>query len=216
MSSGNNVRDGWHVCKMRCSVSIMERTSDSKLGPTGRRVAENLRELRGRLPVRELSERLRAIGRPILPSGITKIEKGDRRVDADDLVALALVLDVTPNRLLLTPGARVSESVALTPEVGASADAAWFWATGDVPIVHEFAGDVADLADSNALSARLESFVRTNRPHDPSDVTDMRNLVPHRAALEKLATLVGELEAAGVPRKAAYRYVDLYGSDGKG
>ena len=43
------------------------------------------------------------LGRPILPSGITKIEQGKRRVDVDDLVALAVALEVTPTRLLLGP-----------------------------------------------------------------------------------------------------------------
>lgn len=67
----------------------------------GIQVAKNVKALRGRVPVRELSEQLGAIGRPMLPSAITKIETGQRRVDVDDLVALAEVLDVAPQRLLV-------------------------------------------------------------------------------------------------------------------
>lgn len=75
-----------------------------KVGPVGRQVAANVKTLRGRIPVRELSARLEQLGRPILPSGITKIEQGARRVDVDDLAALAEAFDVSPYRLLL-PGA---------------------------------------------------------------------------------------------------------------
>jgi transcriptional regulator with XRE-family HTH domain len=79
----------------------METTT--RLGSVGQRVAKEVARLRGRTTVRELSARLSKLGRPILPSGITKIEQGSRRVDVDDLVALALALEVTPTRLLLGP-----------------------------------------------------------------------------------------------------------------
>ena len=72
-----------------------------KVGPVGKQVAENVKTLRSRIPVRELSARLESLGRPILPSGITKIEQGARRVDVDDLVALADALDASPLGLLL-------------------------------------------------------------------------------------------------------------------
>jgi transcriptional regulator with XRE-family HTH domain len=44
--------------------------------------------------------RLAALGRPILPSGLSKIEQSTRRVDVDDLVALADALRTVPSRLL--------------------------------------------------------------------------------------------------------------------
>lgn len=68
----------------------------------GAKVAENvanLREQRG-LTLDQLSTRLREMGRPIIASGISKIEQGERRVDADDLVALARALEVMPVELL--------------------------------------------------------------------------------------------------------------------
>src|SRR5664280_168285 len=73
-----------------------------ELGEVGWAVAHNvkaLREARG-LTQTDVSDRMRAIGRPLLPTGVLKVEQGARRVDVDDLVALALVLDVTPNDLL--------------------------------------------------------------------------------------------------------------------
>ena len=52
---------------------------------------------REQLSLQDLSDRLEsAVGRPILPSGISKIEQGDRRVDVDDLVALADALGTAP------------------------------------------------------------------------------------------------------------------------
>ena len=76
-----------------------------EIGQVGRNVMNRVRQLRElqRLSHRELSARLRHFGRPILPSGISKIESGDRRVDVDDLVALAGALGVHPNTLLANP-----------------------------------------------------------------------------------------------------------------
>jgi transcriptional regulator with XRE-family HTH domain len=75
-----------------------------KVGPVGKQVAENVKEFRkqaGGMTVRDLSAKVTELGRKILPSGITKIEKGERRVDADDLAALATALNVSPPRLLM-------------------------------------------------------------------------------------------------------------------
>ena len=52
------------------------------------------------MSLQELSDRLTQVGRPILPSGLSKIESGDRRVDVDDLVGIAAALGVMPDRLL--------------------------------------------------------------------------------------------------------------------
>jgi len=48
----------------------------------------------------ELSRRLTEQGRPIAALGLRRIEAGERRVDADDLVALASVLEVDPGKML--------------------------------------------------------------------------------------------------------------------
>jgi len=58
-----------------------------------------LREER-KLSLRELAELLKADGRPMLPSALSKIETGERRVDVDDLDALALALGSTPHELM--------------------------------------------------------------------------------------------------------------------
>lgn len=52
---------------------------------------------------RELSVALCTAGRPISPTAINRIERSGRRVDVDDLVALAAVLGVPPGALLEPP-----------------------------------------------------------------------------------------------------------------
>ncbi|MFF7982322.1 helix-turn-helix domain-containing protein [Streptomyces sp. NPDC007901] len=151
----------------------METTT--RLGSVGQRVAKEVARLRGRTTVRELSARLAKLGRPILPSGITKIEQGSRRVDADDLVALAVALKVTPTRLLLgPPPTGVDEPddpahdeiwewhpwtdsagndrapipvIRLLPELALEPWDAWTWATGDIPL-----GDIWKLVDEEQLN----------------------------------------------------------------
>ena len=73
------------------------------MGVASQRVARNVRLLRqGRgLTYVALSARLTEIGHPILDTGLMKLEKGNRRVDTDDLVALAEALEVEPGALLL-------------------------------------------------------------------------------------------------------------------
>ncbi|HEY9316117.1 helix-turn-helix transcriptional regulator [Williamsia sp.] len=79
------------------------------LGPTGIAVSANIKRLREaqRITFAELSRRLTEIGRPIATLGLSRIETGDRRVDVDDLMALAVALDVAPGRLLSPEGFRI-------------------------------------------------------------------------------------------------------------
>lgn len=135
------------------------------LGPTGRRVQENLRKLRESEPglsTYRLSERLERLGRKITPGGITSIETGERprRVDVDDLVALALALGVNPDRLLL-PADDSNDDVALTSTVTVGRREAWSWARGSEPL---FEAD-AVIHGEEAAAERL----RTAMARDPLD-----------------------------------------------
>jgi transcriptional regulator with XRE-family HTH domain len=73
------------------------------LGPTGRQVAANVRRLRTerKMSIATLADRLREANRPIPAIGLTRIETGERRIDVDDLIALANVLDVPLHEMLL-------------------------------------------------------------------------------------------------------------------
>ncbi|MCT2587916.1 helix-turn-helix domain-containing protein [Actinophytocola gossypii] len=106
-----------------------------KLGPTGHRVARRLGELRRErgLTLGQLEKRLTELGRPIQLSALSKTEKGERRVDADDLVALARALSVSPNSLLLPLQITADTEVELTSAVVLQAEEAWTWALRDHP-----------------------------------------------------------------------------------
>lgn len=72
------------------------------IGPTGQQVRDNivrLREQRG-MTYAEMSRRLEEAGHPIAVLGLRRIEHGERRIDVDDLTALATVFNVDPGTLL--------------------------------------------------------------------------------------------------------------------
>lgn len=78
----------------------------------------------------EMSRQLEAAGREIPPLGLRRLEAGDRKVDVDDLFAIAFVLDVSPMRLLL-PGVQSSAIAGEATGVGKhSTEDLWVWALG--------------------------------------------------------------------------------------
>lgn len=107
-----------------------------EIGPTGRTVASNLARLRKRagLTTRVLAERLTAEGRAVSQSSITRMERAEKVVTADDLAALAAALGTSPATLLLPLDDAPDTAVDVTGYGEVSADAAWAWATGDRPL----------------------------------------------------------------------------------
>lgn len=103
-------------------------------GPISRYVAANLLRLRTArgLSTTRLSAALKKLGQSIPATGITRIEKGERRVDVDDLVALAVALKVSPAALLLPPTV-VGEVELATAETAKAIDA-WLWTIGQRPL----------------------------------------------------------------------------------
>lgn len=173
---------------------------------------------------------MRAIGRPLFPSAISKIENGHRRVDADELVALAVALDCTPNRLLIAPQAG-DEEIQLTEgstelpiggrvQTEPSTRDAWRWARGTEPLhpgasVQHTDDFEADLHQTFAnQDERRRRFQRENRPDDVPDHTDYSALpVELRAALDSvieaaLQPLVDAYER-GLPWKTVLRHLEL-------
>lgn len=124
-------------------------------------VARNVADLRQqrRHTVRTLSARLGELGRPILPSGITKIEQQQRGVDIGDLVALAVALGVNPNRLLL-PERAGDDLIALTPATHVRESSAWLWADGRFPLV------TAEDEHQQYDPEMHDDFIRHARPVD--------------------------------------------------
>lgn len=120
-------------------------THPVKRGATAEAVSANVRRLRVdlNLGLRGLSNRLKEVGRPLTHSAVDQIEKGTRRVDVDDLVALAVALEVSPPALLMPNVDSVGpkDRVEMTgtdpsgPPVLIPALAVWEWITGQQPIV---------------------------------------------------------------------------------
>src|SRR5688572_416451 len=105
-------------------------TNEVQHGPVSRVVVSNVRRLREAKgwSYPKLSEEMARVGRPILATGLHRLENGKRRVDADDLVALAMALEVSPVTLLMPFTAQ--GSVELTDTISADALDAWDWSRG--------------------------------------------------------------------------------------
>jgi len=111
-----------------------------ELGVTGRAVAANVERLRGKENYTDLSRRLDKLGRDIPPLALRRIEDGTRRVDADDLVALAVALGVSPASLLMPNLETVSpdDLVSITGwQVPINAAVVWRWLTAWEPLESE-------------------------------------------------------------------------------
>lgn len=124
----------------------------SDLGPIGVQVQQAVRDLRNarNLSYAELSRRLADLGRDIPPLGLRRIESGDRRVDVDDLAALAVALNVSPLALLLPQ----SDSSVVPEGDKFPASAIWNWGAGRLPLQFDNdnkAESTAFIRDSNPL-----------------------------------------------------------------
>jgi 8-oxo-dGTP pyrophosphatase MutT (NUDIX family) len=199
------------------------------LGPVGGYVIANLTELREarKLTYRELSERLKAIGRVIPPLGLSRIEKGSRRVDADDLVALALALRVNPAALLLPRTGGTEDVVELAPHVRRSMLRAWRWMDGAGPLPQSGDDRVAwqEIADFAAharpqhapLPEAVAEIVKRYSPTEDSEsqpvvaaiVTSAEGVLITRRQDGKPSWgfVAGETEPGEIPEDAAVREV---------
>jgi transcriptional regulator with XRE-family HTH domain len=107
------------------------------LGPTGEHTRQRVKQLREqrRMSYAELSRILDELGRPIPPLGLRRIEAGERRVDVDDLTALAVALKVSPIGLLMPATAEADEAVTMTGSgEPARADTVWNWLSALEPL----------------------------------------------------------------------------------
>lgn len=137
-------------CSVKCIVVTMKKIAyrgrmaepKNPLGPSGRIVADNVKRLRGDLQYVKLAERLAGIGRPIPTLGLRKIESYERRVDVDDLVALAVALGVSPITLLMPYTAAMDDEAAATGLGHSTARELWQWLTAAAPIGINGAGAV--------------------------------------------------------------------------
>ncbi|EHB54786.1 helix-turn-helix domain protein [Mycolicibacterium rhodesiae JS60] len=110
---------------------------ESTRGPTADTVAANLTAVREahNLNYTQVSDRLAAVGWSISAVGIRRIESGERRVDVDDLVALAAALDVSPATLLV-PGSSHGDCIVEATGLNESIEVEflWAWVTASQPL----------------------------------------------------------------------------------
>jgi transcriptional regulator with XRE-family HTH domain len=101
-------------------------------GPTGNTISENVKRMREsqNLTYAELSRRLAKLESPIPELGLRNIEKGQRKIDADELVALAHVLSTTPSMLLMPKVESPETSVTITGMADVPASEVWEWLSG--------------------------------------------------------------------------------------
>jgi len=172
-------------------------------GRTNEHVASNLRRARHSIGVdlRELSARITQVGRKISPSALSKIETGDRRVDVDDLTALAYALETTPASLLTpTEGAQPPTGVPdrFVPEEVQS------WVQGKVKLTtddllrywtqeaHDCQSYIKRFSDLLALMGNEDKGISHR------DVYEER-LATHRERLALIRGRLFELDPMGVP-----------------
>ncbi len=139
--------------------------TDDGTRDTAAAVAANLKAVRRRrgLTVRQLSERLKELGAPILPSGITKIEQGDRRVDVNDLMALAAALNISPARLLL-PDVGERDLIQITPNMPPQELwLAWDWMEGQSSLSYD--GEHLDKRRVLEYSDERPAWMRIREQH---------------------------------------------------
>ncbi|MFB7555354.1 helix-turn-helix domain-containing protein [Streptomyces brevispora] len=108
----------------------------TQISATGEAVRKNVTRLRKAhgWTTYELAQRMNAAGRPIPQSGVSRVESGGRRVDADDLAAFSIVFGVSPAALLLPLKDSPRDSVDVTGAGRVSAETAWEWASNRRPL----------------------------------------------------------------------------------
>jgi hypothetical protein len=82
----------------------------------------------------QLSRELVRAGRDIPPLGLGRIESGERRVDVDELTALAAAFGVCPAALLMPEAEDPEAIVQLTGTEKAQAQRIWSWLNGSYPL----------------------------------------------------------------------------------
>jgi transcriptional regulator with XRE-family HTH domain len=108
-----------------------------ELDKTGNTVRANVVRFRGlrRMTLRDMATRMTDAGRPMSHATINEIEHGARRIDVDDLAALAIALQVSVPSLLMPPVTDEADQIedAVTGAPVSYASSLWEWLTAQAP-----------------------------------------------------------------------------------
>lgn len=107
-------------------------TARLPIGPAGDVLRQNLRRIRSGkgISYATLAARLAHTGLPVHPVGLSRSERGTRPVDVDELVAIAVVLDVSPVDLLIPGPVHDDMPWQATPRLRVQAGRARAWIGG--------------------------------------------------------------------------------------
>jgi transcriptional regulator with XRE-family HTH domain len=154
---------------------------ESRIGPASRVLAANIKRVREgmRLSYAGLSRRLAIIGQPIPELGLRRIEKGERRVDVDDLLALCLVLGISPVDLLVSKDVDADQWYQVAPKATAMARNVSEWVRGEDVLFYRTDPDDPE------------------PPFDPADLLNPTRWMPADRAARALLRHIKELEEQG-------------------
>lgn len=111
---------------------------EPETGQSAKTVAANVKRLRTDqdMSYTRLSEKLlERAGWALTAVGVRRIETGERRVTPDDLVALAIALNVSPATLLMPPATERGQAVTATGVTeGVAAELLWRWLSAGGPL----------------------------------------------------------------------------------
>jgi transcriptional regulator with XRE-family HTH domain len=154
---------------------------------------------------KDVAARLDEVGRPMLPTVVSKIERGDRRIDVDDLVALALALNVSPLTLLMPDAWELDDDCYLTETYRIPSRTAWLWAEGYLPPERVEALTSDDPDETRRWAERAQQYRALVWPADRRIDADH----PASKATASLSEAVGRLILAAKQRSSMTRMLRL-------
>jgi hypothetical protein len=138
---------------------------------------------------------MRSHGVPWGPTTVTKVEKGDRQVTVDELVALAYVLAVSPAALIVPT--TWNEPLSVTPAQSQAASTVWRWIIGTFPLGGlRSPGEPLDVAGGEARQRFYEEAC-------PDYIAAAERRLPGLRHLHE--AVAGAQSSAGLPGKAGER-----------
>jgi transcriptional regulator with XRE-family HTH domain len=153
---------------------------ENQVGTASQVLAANIKRVREdmRLSYAGLARRLTTIGHPIPELGLRRIEKGERRVDVDDLLALCLVLEITPVDLLVPKDEAAGQWYQVTPKATAITENVREWIRGEDVLFYRTDPD-QDEAET---------------PFEPSDLLNPTKWMPADRRARALLRFVKKIE----------------------
>lgn len=182
-------------------------------------IGQNVRQVRTArgLDLKDVSQALAELGHPLGVSALSKLETGGRKVMAEDLPYLAVVLGVTPNVLLLGGGSEdggpaLDSKINIAGKWDITRDQAWRWIQGEQLPEKVQQGEVVTLAE---LGADFE-FQARSQPHNPPADIPMQQYqrLEEAGVFGGLNETVLELQERGYPLDVAIQHIALLKSLG--